>query len=151
MIKSATEAGAIPTFHYMDEIEVDGLLAARALLKDDSTLSGEHNHSTHNTLACIYGLMTVSALAFLQILSSARPPLPSLPPACGRAVCCCSSRRSRFMASCSSCLIKTHSWDYAQHVGMCLHSHSHCHVLEFQQSVIIMPVCRFLSLPQVPS
>jgi hypothetical protein len=41
MIKSATEAGAIPTFHYMDEIEVDGLLAARSLLKHDDTLQGE--------------------------------------------------------------------------------------------------------------
>ncbi len=41
MIKSATEAGAIPTFHYMDEIEVDGLLAARSLLKNDDTLQGK--------------------------------------------------------------------------------------------------------------
>jgi hypothetical protein len=40
MIKSATEAGSIPTFHYMDELEVDALLAARALLKQDDTLEG---------------------------------------------------------------------------------------------------------------
>lgn len=40
MIKSATEAGSIPTFHYMDEFEVDGLLAARGLLKGDDTLGG---------------------------------------------------------------------------------------------------------------
>jgi hypothetical protein len=40
MVKSATEAGSIPTFHYMDEVEVDGLLAARALLKDHPTLGG---------------------------------------------------------------------------------------------------------------
>jgi hypothetical protein len=43
MIKSATEAGSIPTFHYMDEIEVDGLLAARALFKNDDTLAGVRN------------------------------------------------------------------------------------------------------------
>jgi hypothetical protein len=41
MIKSATEAGAIPTFHFMDEVEVDGLLAARALLQGDAALQGE--------------------------------------------------------------------------------------------------------------
>lgn len=40
MIKSASEAGSIPTFHYMDEIEMDGLLAARALLKTDDALAG---------------------------------------------------------------------------------------------------------------
>lgn len=40
MIKSATEAGSIPTFHYMDEVEVDGLLGARTLLKHDDTLAG---------------------------------------------------------------------------------------------------------------
>jgi hypothetical protein len=46
MIKSAVEAGSIPTFHYMDEIEVDALLAARALLKSDDTLAGEGSNSS---------------------------------------------------------------------------------------------------------
>jgi hypothetical protein len=41
MVKSATEAGAIPTFHYMDEVEVEGLLQLRRLLKDEPVLEGE--------------------------------------------------------------------------------------------------------------
>jgi hypothetical protein len=41
MVKSASEAGSIPTFHFMDEVEVDGLLELRRLLKDDPTLDGE--------------------------------------------------------------------------------------------------------------
>jgi hypothetical protein len=32
MVKSATEAGSIPTFHYMDEVEVEGLLGLRRML-----------------------------------------------------------------------------------------------------------------------
>lgn len=41
MVKSATEAGSVPTFHYMDEVNVDELLGLRALLKDDPTLEGK--------------------------------------------------------------------------------------------------------------
>lgn len=40
MVKSATEAGSIPTFHFMDEVEVEGLLGLRRLLKDDPALDG---------------------------------------------------------------------------------------------------------------
>lgn len=42
MIKSSTEAAAIPTFHYMDEVHVDGLLAVRQLLKNDPLLQGKY-------------------------------------------------------------------------------------------------------------
>jgi hypothetical protein len=45
MVKSATEAGSLPTFHYMDEVEVDGLLELRRLLKDDPALDGEALHN----------------------------------------------------------------------------------------------------------
>jgi hypothetical protein len=45
MVKSATEAGSLPTFHYMDEVEVDGLLELRRLLKDDPALDGEAPHA----------------------------------------------------------------------------------------------------------
>jgi hypothetical protein len=41
MVKSASEAGSLPTFHYMDEVDVDGLLELRRLLKDDPALDGE--------------------------------------------------------------------------------------------------------------
>jgi 2-oxoisovalerate dehydrogenase E2 component (dihydrolipoyl transacylase) len=34
MVKSATEAAAVPTFHYMDDLEMDGLIQIRSQLKD---------------------------------------------------------------------------------------------------------------------
>jgi hypothetical protein len=43
MVKSATEAGSIPTFHYMDEVEVEGLLGLRRMLKDDPALEGMYS------------------------------------------------------------------------------------------------------------
>jgi hypothetical protein len=52
MIKSATEAGSIPTFHYMDEVEVDALLAARTLLKEDDTLEGALSN-TPSIIVCV--------------------------------------------------------------------------------------------------
>jgi hypothetical protein len=68
MIKSATEAGSIPTFHYMDEIEMDGLLAARALLKTDDALAGVRtNQATRQSplppgKCCRTGLVAVGVL-----------------------------------------------------------------------------------------
>lgn len=41
MVKSSIEAAAVPTFHYMDEVNVDGLLHIRHLLKNDPALAGE--------------------------------------------------------------------------------------------------------------
>lgn len=43
MIKSSVEAAAIPTFHYMDELYVDGLLHVRHLLKNDPVLAGSQS------------------------------------------------------------------------------------------------------------
>jgi len=36
MVKSATEAAAVPTFHYMDELQMDELIRVRAQLKDEA-------------------------------------------------------------------------------------------------------------------
>ncbi|KAF8073201.1 Dbt [Scenedesmus sp. PABB004] len=40
MVRSAVEAGRVPTFHYLDELPVDRLLAARALLREHPALRG---------------------------------------------------------------------------------------------------------------
>lgn len=96
MIKSATEAGAIPTFHYMDEIEVDGLLAARSLLKHDDTLQGERAN-----LECLNTCRPKCASFFLLQYR-----LRSQAAQCTAAYCTDKSHQHtllRFGGSCPSC------------------------------------------------
>lgn len=40
MVRSMTAAGAVPHFHYCDELDAGPLLAARALLAADPALGG---------------------------------------------------------------------------------------------------------------
>ena len=82
MARSMAAAGAVPHFHFTDELDAGPLLAARDLLAADPALAG-------------------ARLTFLPFVIKARRAAAGRPPARSRRCSGCSCRRASRMQRCS--------------------------------------------------